>query len=646
MLDKKALKLHEGLVQEADPLLLDLEDEEFVDVIDQQIKDFESFYNNKSLFDRQQKNLDYYMGKQFDPLKVPSWQLSPYVENVVYESVRRILPIVASRMPDLTVGPGSDDQKVVENARLLEDKLNTDATKSDMSKLLGLASVHEQIFFYAVIKAIWNTELGSDGDYQFLNKYPTTVFWDYTCKTNNADDMRFIGEYAELTLKEILMMFPDKKDEFLAYLGRLYPNKDLKSQKGMASTYKIAEVWFHWYKETKEFGQTKWEKINGVVWKYDTFVLGKMKNPYFDYEGQTHLFSKEVKEKQEPGVEDLYNALFGQEQKTDTIYYNYFKNPRKPYFLMVYESLGEDPIDATNRIEQILYFQDHINQEGTQIIQMNEQSAGKLLVNSDAMDKKDIKKIDWHNTAQAISVNGDDINKAFSHVAMPAAPGQLYQSKTENRNIAFEMLGVGQTTRGITQGNDTLGQDQMAREQDFGFLDHLTEETINEAALWISEWKFQFIRLFYTKQHFVEIVGKDGESAYKVITQDLISDGLSVTVGASGVDKQKRIQMAVKNAELGFSDILTYYQDTNQANPKERARRAFLQKASPMQYYQEFLAPKSETPGGVPGPVQPGAEQTAQPPAEGQPAGMPPAQGAAPAVAMAPAAQGTFGATA
>lgn len=600
--DQDALTLHDSLIQDADPLSLDLEDDEFIEVINTRIKDSETYYQAKHLPERQEKNIRYYLGDQFEPSQIPSYS-HPYVENVVYESIRRILPIASSRLPDLTVKPGSRDPSSIQSAKTLTNVFNTDINRRASRELLDQAHVHEQLFFYSVIKARWNTELGSDGNYEFLNVYPTNIVWDHTCKTNNADDMQFVAESAELTLKDICMMFPKKEEEFLEYLGLVERTAPDSSEKHMASKYKITEVWFHWYKDTLIMGEKKWEKINAVVWKYGTFVLGKMRNPYFDYEGKTHLFSKEVREKGLPSQEEMAELLFGT-PKTDTIYYNYFKNPRKPYFFMVYESLGQDPIDATNRVEQILYFQDHINKEGTQIIQMNEQSAGKLMLNSDALDKDVAKAIDWHNTNQAISVNGDDINKAYGVISMPAAPSQLYQSKSENRSIAFEMMMVGNTTRGVQQGDQTLGEAQMFREADFGALDHMVEKTINAAAEWMAQWSMQMIRVFYTKEHLVDAAGKDGESLSIALSQNIVEEGFVAVVSASGVDKMMRKTLAVKNMELGVGDILSYYEDTEQSDPKERAKRAFLQKAAPMQYYQQYLADEGQ--GPVPGPVQPG----------------------------------------
>jgi len=615
MLDHSVLNLYEGIVEEFDPLKLELEDHEFVGVIDQSIAAFDTYYKGKRLTQRQDKNLNYYLGDQLiigGDQGLAGWQ-TQYVENVVYEGVRKIKPIATSRLPDLTVKSGTDP----EVAKLLTDLLNTDIKKRQNRKLLGLAHVQEQLFFYAPIKARWNPELGSDGDYEFINVFPKNMAWDHTCKTNNADDMRFVAENAEISVKELIMMFPKAKDKLLETLG--WTDEDKASELKLASKIKIWEVWFHWYKQTKDpqTNETKWEKVHAVVWKYETCILGKMRNPYFDYEGKVRLFTPEMKEKNGMSDQELMAAYFGDQLQSETVYHNYFKNPRKPYFFMVYESLGQDPIDATNRVEQILRFQDHINDEGRQIIEMNERSAGKPMFNSDALDKKTVSRLDWRNTKQAISVNGDDIHKAFAHAIMPAAPQQLYQSKTENRSIAFEMLGVNATTRGVKEGDQTLGEAQMFREQDFGFIDDLVEETINEFAEWQAQWSMQFIKVFYTKDHMREIAGKDGDSLYTTINQDYVNDGMVAEVSASGVDKMLRKRLAMENQKLGVGDLLSYYEDTEQSNPKERAYRAFLMVNAPQIYAQQYLMPEGAQ--GVPGPVQP--NMSPQAPAQG---GMPP----------------------
>lgn len=606
-MDKELIALHDTIVTEADPLKLELEDVDFIETIDALIDSSQKYYQEKRLYTRQEKNLNYYLGDQLkiggtDGLK----DFQPrFVENIVYEGVRRIKPIATSQLPDLTV---KGDSKT---AQALSDLLNTDAKKRESRKLLGLAHVHEQLFFYACIKSRWNPEKGTDGDYEFINIFPNNIVWDQNCKTNNADDMMFVAENAELRAKQVMMMFPKTAEALKERLGFNNPLKEGETaEKRLASPIKIWEVWFHWWKETKDpdTSESKWEKLHAVVWKYDNLVLGKMRNPYYDYEGKPQLFDPTMQEKDGMSESELMKQYFDSvQQPANTIYYNYFRNPRKPYYFMVYESLGRDPIDETNRIEQILKFQDHINDEGRQIIEMNERSTGKPVFAGNVLDKETVKSLDWRNTRQAIMTTAEDISKTFAIAQMPAAPQQLYESKQMNRGIAFEMLGLNDTTRGVKpDGEDTLGAKQMYREQDFGFIDDLVEDTINDFSEWRGEWTMQFIRLFYTKDHMREIVGKDGDSVFTAINQDYVTDGLVVEVSASAVDKMMRKQLAVQNMKMGVGDLLSYYEDTNQSNPKERAYRAFMQQSAPQMYAQTYLMP--DNPTNSQQPAQPGTQ--------------------------------------
>ena len=81
--------------------------------------------------------------------------------------------------------------------------------------------------------------------------------------------------------------------------------------------------------------------------------------------------------------------------------------------------------------------------------------------------------------------------------------------------------------------------------------------------------------------------------------------------------------MAMENMKLGIGDPLSYYEDTEQSNPKERALRAMLVQGSPQMYMQQYLMPKPEE--GEAGPMAQQAMEAspgAQPP-QGQPP-MPP----------------------
>lgn len=615
-----------------DPLHLDLEDKELVNTIKDNIRGSMEFYKELDLYARQQKNREYYLGRQ--PLYKASNKSQPYKENIIYEGISRQKPIELSRMPDLTVKPGDDNPDSKERAKDLSGIFNNDTKRRANRKLLGLAIKQEPIYFYAVIKAIWNPEKGPFGDYEFVNVHPDNIVWDQNTTDNDTSKMRFVSEKSKLMLKEVIMMFPDKEDEIKKEFGWTESGKG--EEEKLASPVNVWESWFHWY----ELKGSESERIDGVVWIYGNLLLKKMKNPYFDYQGKRKTFSMVMEEKDSYSMDDIFNMIDVQkgEEEPEVIYNNYFQDPEKPYFFMVYENMGEQPIGATSRVEQILEFQDNINQDGSIIQDMNIRSRGKDLISTDAIPQDTLDKMDFYNVDEVVGLDipqGSSMSNIHGRIEQKPATAQQYKSLDTNRQKGFEMLGVGQENRGLADPNATLGQSQMAKEGDFSLIDDIVEDTINAVAEWQAKWSMQFIKLFYTKPHMRHILGKDGEVLHTKLTQDMVDDGMEVVVSASGVDKMQRRRMATQNMELGVGNPLDYFVDTEQAQPRERALKAMLAQGSPMLYIEQYLQDKP-TPGG-PAVQQamgamPGAEQQPPPPVEGQPPGPPAPPGQGPPV--------------
>ena len=117
----------------------------------------------------------------------------------------------------------------------------------------------------------------------------------------DADDMDFVAEAAELSVKELIMRFPKKEKEIFEVLGNNDGMTDKKKQERMASKVKYWEVWFRWWDSVvdPDTGEKKWETIEGVAWKYKNLLLGKMKNPYWDWQGKKKLFKYSTGEKKD-----------------------------------------------------------------------------------------------------------------------------------------------------------------------------------------------------------------------------------------------------------------------------------------------------------------------------------------------------------
>lgn len=612
-----------------DPLHLDLENHEFVRVIKENIKESVKFYEGKNLFERQDRLVQYYLGKQPNPLKQLKSKITPYKENLIFEAIGRIKPIEQSRMPDLTVKPGNDSEDSKKTAEMLTGMFNSDIKRRQNRKLYGLCVKQEPLYFFSVVKARWNPEIGQYGDYEFVNVHPKNIIFDHTATTSDERDMRYIAEKQELTIKDMIMMFPDKEEVIKEAFG--WESEGSEESK-LATKQTCWEIWFHWYKKGKgKEGKTKFERIDGCVWMYKDVVLKKMKNPYYDFQGERRMFSKELEEKKAYSIDEIFDLIDAEKgnYKEEIVYNNYFNMPRKPYFFFVYEVMGEHPIGETSRIEQVLEFQDAINAQGSIILDMNLRSRGKDIFDTNAIDQETIESIDIYDVDQVLGINvpaGQSISSSHSHIQQQPATPQMYRAMDDNRRKAFEMLAVGATTRGVREQDSTLGESQMMREADFGVIDDIVEDTINALAEWQADWSMQFIKLFYSKPHLKHVLGKDGEVLHMKLTRDIVEDGIEVVVSASGVDKMQRKRMAIQNMQMGIGDPLSFYEDTEQSNPKERAYRAMLAQTAPQVYMQQYLQQSQLPPDNPPLPGQspvpgtpPVPEAAPQPPAPAMP---------------------------
>lgn len=575
-----------------DPFTLELSEPTMIEVINERIKNSKEYYERMGYPKRRKRNKSFYLGEQWErPRKEYE---SDYVDNLIYESENTIKPIALSILPDLMVKPGNEGKESKDLASSMSDVTNSDLRKRENRRVLGLAFKHVPIFYQGVVKCIWDPREGENGDYRFVVVHPENIIVDHTATTNNPDDMSFIAEYREITIKEAIMMFPKKKDELISHLvatGRLGKNDNRDSR--LASTIKITEVWFDWYeqKEDPETGERKWSEVSGVVWKYGEFILGKMKNPYWDWQGETRLFKLEMGEKKEPTEEELMASVIGElELETQKVFRNYFKTPRKPYIFLNYDMLGESPLDATSRIEQAIPLQKDVNKRGAQISEMNDRARGKFVFNAKAISKETVAALDLNDPDQDIMVDDKvDVSRAYAFLQSPPAPAPLYTEQENERQKAFSKMGTNATTRGVREGTETATARQLFKESDFGRIDDIVEETINSASEEMARWAMQMIRLFYTEGHMRRLLGKDGDVSFQKITSDSVEDGQEIIVSASGVDKMQTKREAMEMAGMQLIDPLTFFIDMGMDNPKDRAKKLLLFMSSPELYMQNYI---------------------------------------------------------
>ena len=595
------IQADDGIVEEHDPLALEIEDKELVKVLSKRIETSKKFFNDVYELDsRREKNEIYLFGRQIaknEKLNKYRPYEAKYLDNAIYEIEASIKPVAVGKLPDMIVIPGNDDpgsQSTADNLSLIIDD---DLKKKENRRVLSLAFKHVPVYFVGIIKVRWNPEKGEYGDYEFDVRNPQNIVVDEQCATNNADDMKFIAEAMKLTVQEVIMRFPNKEEEFRKELVKdgVISGKDGDEWKNMATTIKIWEVWFTWYDKKSD---QKYERIEGVLWKYGDLILKKMKNPNFDYEGEEKYFTYDIpgdkQTRKEVTTEAMANlALQGvlpPNMQKDVVFRNYFDMPHKPYFFMAYDQWGKIVYDETSRIEQNIRNQENLDMIGKRVIEKLKNNGKHVISKESGMTGKDMERTDFNNPDQDLLVDGDTRRvHTFIDPLMPTQ--QEFAELKLSRERMFSLAGA-TNLNGIMQ-SDVATTNQIARETNFTRVDDLTEETINNASEWMCQWAMQMIKLRYTEEHMRKILGAKGTITFVRLKSDMIEDGMEIKIKSSATDKVKNQNNAMLMAKMGMIDPLQFCKDMGLSNPEGRAEQMMMFKMDPEGYFVKYIMKKS-----------------------------------------------------
>lgn len=575
-----------------DPLNFDLDDQTFLQFATLLKRDADTYWEDKgsvgyNLKERRQIMEQYYFGRQFFGRKSTKYN-SKAQDNILWESMSYLRAMATAKMPDVTVTPANDTDEAKEIAQKISQVETNRLISRQRKRVLGLAFKHRPVYLVGVIKVFWNPRKGKYGDIDYKVVMPENVTFDPHAGSNDTKDMEFLFETCEATVKELCMMFPDKEKELFIELHKqgIFGNGDGEpnetNQKGMNSKVKYIEVWFKWYDQAKK-KKDEYQTIVGVAWYFKGCLLGKMKHPYWDWQGKPETFSLEYKEvtgtktftqeKTELGPEQLMQMLSGQPMqntKTETTYRNHLDFPKFPYILLGMDQWGKTPIDETSEIEQAIPMQEDYDQTNRQIAEMLVRSRGKHVFSSDqGLKKSDVREMDLGDPYQDVLIAGDVAKMhVFIPGEQPSAP--LLQEKQDSRERIFDKMGVHAATRGAANSDTAATNNQINREGDFTRMDDLVDDTITYAAEEMANWDMQLMKLFYTETHFIKLLGQDGAWLTSKIHRDFLEDGMEIVISASGSDKLKAEQRAVDNAKIKMTDPFRYFKDTNQSDPRGR----------------------------------------------------------------------------
>ena len=600
----------EGVVENRNPLALDISDEELVKIVDDIIEDENKFYDGKkNLSERRKKNVTYRFGRQVAD-KEKNEELKKYESrvnvNVLYEIETSLKPLAMSHLPDMIVLPGSENKEKQDAAKDLTLAINDLNKKRKQRKTLALGFSHLPVYFTACIKARWDPSIGKDGDFRFDIVHPNSIIAGHRSKTNDSDEMDVVIETTPVSVQELFMKFPSKIDELKEALKKDGVKlDDTPKWSDLATEVNVSEVWYTWFKKkgSKEMIKDtslsvfepgiKWEKTEITIWKYKDVLLEKMLNPNFDYIGEEVFFTQDDPEdpstKRELKTDEMLNMMLegNYNFKKERIYHNYFDRPKKPYFFFGYEQWGEQPYDETSRIEQNIRNQENLDDMVKRIMDKLKQRAKHIWSKESGLKKPDIQKMDMENPLLDALVEGD-LGKVHKLIDPERPDAAEYKSVGDTKGMMYS-LAHATAIRGELQ-SDVATTNQIGREADFTAADDLVEETINAACEWMAEWQMHFIKLRYTEDHMRQIAGSGGSTTLLRLRRDMPSDGMEVTTKASTTDKLKAQKNALDAAKLGppYTNPIDFFKDMGMDDPEGRTERGLMMMSDPAGYYAKY----------------------------------------------------------
>lgn len=593
-------EVNEDVGEITDPLALNIPDKDLVKIIDKRIEDSRAYYTkNYNLFEVRKKNEVYRFGRQIMELE-KSDKLKGYetrtLDNVLYEIERTMKPLALSQLPDLIVSPGENTDQSKQLAEMMTKVVNSDLQQEQNRKVLSMAWQHRAVYRVGIIKCVWNPQAFAGlGDYEFIYVHPDAVDIDHTATEADAEKMKFVPHKVSLTVEEVIMRFPKAYEKFTAELrkqGVMDKNDPDPDWKALATPIDIREVWFTDYEKAQEKG--KWQRVEGVIWKYRDCVLAKMKNPYFDYTGDKQTFTYDdprlESTKRKITVDEMQQSLvsgqFPDNVNEEQVYHNFFDSPRKPFFFMVYEQWGKQPLDETTHLEQNIANQDNLDFMQKQILDTLKNRGHHVWSKQAGLSSADIKKMDHNNPYEDYLVN--NIPAQVHEFIPPDRPEpQEFEEKDRLRNTMYDMASA-TSIRGEVQ-DEAVTNNQIGRESNYTVIDDMVEDTINKAAQWMAGWAMHMIKTRYTQAHFKKILGAKGEWMFMQLHQDFVEDGQAVMIKASGSDKLRKQNNAMNMGKMEMTDPLSFFEDMGLDDPEGRTARLVTFKSDMSLYLSAFV---------------------------------------------------------
>lgn len=543
-----------------------LEDTDILKLISQRKRDYSIYYT--PIEESQKLAFGYWLGAQRSEEFNVSDTLGNrknLVDNLIFEAVETFLPIATRANPDplVTADPSAIGQSISHDIKCaLVDWADTEKLRRKLARTtrnwtwarIGVIKIYWDVFTKTI---------------KIDNVNPKRMMWD---KDGFIDEGGiFTGDYEgekkKATADTLTQMFPLKKDDIMS---------KAKNKKGTKLEY------IEWWDNK---GKDLYFTMD------DNLVLGKFKNPNWNYDGT----------QMEP------DPITGEMVETEVQGTNHLKERTSPYRYLSIFSTGLQPHDETGLILQNISMQDEVNTTNRQIAKNVAGMNNGIVVSGKAFtEDQAAQAASALRRGVAIRVPNGDVREAVQRFPAPALPADVFNHLNDMRGQIKNVFGTSGSTPESVKSTETVRGKILVNQLDSSRIGGAITEQIEQLADSIYNLVVQFMFVYYDEEHFITTAGQvSGMELITLKNQNFpLLKTLSITVKEGSLvpkDPLTQRNEAVDLWSQGAIDPLSLFKKLDFPDPAQATQQLILwQMLQKGQIQPQMYLPTFEI-AGVPG---------------------------------------------
>ncbi len=415
-------------------------------------------------------------------------------DNKIFEAVETFIPIATRSNPDPVIkcDPSEQGQKL---AGAIKTVLVYEADRQKLKKLLKRMIRQWLIYKLGILKCSYDILLERI-DTSIINPkrmlFDPDGHWDVSGKFTGE----WIGERKQASAAKLKELFPKKETEI-----------DLNSGEKGGTKIEYIEWWY---------------RGTDVFYTMDAVVLGKFKNPHWNYD---------VGEVTEDSVDEngapVTNVVTEEQEGI-----NFLDKPTDPYTGLAIFSTELQPHDETSLILQNIGTQDMVNRRWRQIDKNVDSMNNGLAVSNAFTAEQASQAASALRKGTAIRVPSGKVQDAVMRLPATGIPADVYNSLKDARQELSNIFGTSGSTPSGQSSEKTARGKILVNQLDASRIGGGITEYLEQVADTVYNYWVQLMFVHYTDAHFVTSAGStDSQTLISIKNTDfLMTKTLDITV--------------------------------------------------------------------------------------------------------------------